>query len=177
MGIRTKRGHAFQRARHASGDWHIRLVSITQNPEGVSLCGARGVIPWGVGEVSRSDEICALCLAEAVRQKVLHMPYRPSYAEPYSCSECASTGVKLWRRYQASPSNDLRCAACLDKELDDGQSFNSSGQRYASDGQLSDAVGWRVPAVPDEEGTGYWGYTSVPDAGVAWWRALPTYSR
>jgi len=37
----------------------------------------------------------------------------------------------------------------------------------------SDAIGWLVPAVPTEDNETYWGYTSVPDAGVAWWRALP----
>jgi hypothetical protein len=38
----------------------------------------------------------------------------------------------------------------------------------------TDSIGWYVPAVPDEEGVGYWGYGSVPPEGVAWWRGLPT---
>lgn len=38
----------------------------------------------------------------------------------------------------------------------------------------TDQIGWRVPAVPTEEGDTYWSYTSVPDAGVQWWRRLPT---
>lgn len=38
----------------------------------------------------------------------------------------------------------------------------------------TDTIGWRVPAVPTEEGDTFWGYTSVPDAGVQWWRRLPT---
>ena len=35
-------------------------------------------------------------------------------------------------------------------------------------------IGWYVPAIPDEEGLGYWGYTSVPQEGIDWWQALPT---
>lgn len=38
----------------------------------------------------------------------------------------------------------------------------------------TDQIGWRVPAVPTEEGDTYWGYTSVPEPGVQWWRLLPT---
>ncbi len=38
----------------------------------------------------------------------------------------------------------------------------------------TDQIGWRVPAVPTEDGEGFWGYSSVPDDGVKWWRALPT---
>lgn len=40
--------------------------------------------------------------------------------------------------------------------------------------ERTDQIGWRVPAVPTEDGT-YWGYTSVPTPGVDWWRKLPTF--
>jgi hypothetical protein len=40
--------------------------------------------------------------------------------------------------------------------------------------ERSDQIGWYVPAIPDMEGVGYWGYTSVPQAGIDWWRKLPT---
>lgn len=33
-------------------------------------------------------------------------------------------------------------------------------------------AGWRVPAVPTLDGS-WWGYSSVPAEGVAWWKALP----
>jgi len=36
-------------------------------------------------------------------------------------------------------------------------------------------TGSLVPAVPTEQADTFWGYSSVPIAGVAWWRALPTY--
>jgi hypothetical protein len=38
----------------------------------------------------------------------------------------------------------------------------------------TDQIGWLVPAVPaPPPGDGFWGYTSVPDEGCRWWRALP----
>ncbi|OHA80755.1 MAG: hypothetical protein A2675_01240 [Candidatus Yonathbacteria bacterium RIFCSPHIGHO2_01_FULL_51_10] len=40
----------------------------------------------------------------------------------------------------------------------------------------TDQIGWRVPAVPTEEGNTYWGYTSVPTSGINWWCKLPTLS-
>lgn len=33
-----------------------------------------------------------------------------------------------------------------------------------------------LPAVPCDYGSSFWGYTSVPDDGVEWWRALPLRS-
>lgn len=38
----------------------------------------------------------------------------------------------------------------------------------------TDTIGWRVPAVPTEDGSTFWGYTSVPQPGVEWWHRLPT---
>ncbi len=38
----------------------------------------------------------------------------------------------------------------------------------------TDQIGWRVPAVPTEDGKSYWGYTSVPQPGCDWWGSLPT---
>lgn len=39
--------------------------------------------------------------------------------------------------------------------------------------ERSDQIDWRVPAVPTEESKNFWGYTSVPLAGVKWWCNLP----
>jgi hypothetical protein len=38
----------------------------------------------------------------------------------------------------------------------------------------TDQIGWYVPAVPHPDGDAYWGYSSVTDDGLAWWRALPS---
>jgi hypothetical protein len=37
----------------------------------------------------------------------------------------------------------------------------------------SDQIGGCVPAVPCEDALTFWGYTSVPSEGVAWWKRLP----
>ena len=34
-------------------------------------------------------------------------------------------------------------------------------------------LGYLVPAMPCEEGDGFWGYTSVPNDAYAWWVWLP----
>lgn len=88
-----------------------------------------------------------------------------SYAEggtpdDYVCGVCGAKGVKLWRAYQ-SFDPDLHCAECVQKKT--GKVLERKGHE----------IGWYVAAVPDEEGLGYWGYTSVPEAGVNWWEALP----
>lgn len=86
--------------------------------------------------------------------------------DDYKCQDCGAAGVKLWRRYQTGHI-ELRCVQCTHKvaklNLD---SFDLS---------KSDQIGWHVPAVPDGHGN-YWGYTSVHEDGVAWWKGLPTGS-
>ncbi|MDD4382130.1 MAG: hypothetical protein PHE21_02175 [Candidatus Dojkabacteria bacterium] len=92
--------------------------------------------------------------------------------EGYVCSKCGKSGVKLWREYQTL-NPELACAGCAAKsEGKDPSKINSEGM-LESDLGLTDQIGWYVPAVPDEEGFGYWGYTSVPQEGVIWWRNLP----
>lgn len=79
----------------------------------------------------------------------------------YVCTTCKATGVKLWREsHTFLDSLSLACAACCAKE---GHPVDLSD---------SDQTMRRVPAVPDLRGS-YWGYTSVPPEGVAWWKALP----
>lgn len=41
-------------------------------------------------------------------------------------------------------------------------------------GSKTDQIGWRIPAVPTEANDTYWGYTSVPEPGVQWWKRLPS---
>jgi hypothetical protein len=79
----------------------------------------------------------------------------------YECSVCGDTGVKLWRQYQTFLNHiQLMCRACA--ERDQGKQLQIG----------CDQIGWMIPAVPTEEGYSFWGYTSVPDAGVEWWKAL-----
>mgnify|MGYP006350442629 FL=1 len=78
----------------------------------------------------------------------------------YKCGACAAEGVKLWRGYNESHA-ELRCGDCA-----------ASEQKRVVDLSEGDQIGWSVPAVPDLRG-GWWGYTSVPAEGCAWWKALP----
>lgn len=100
----------------------------------------------------------------------------------YACANCGRTGIKLWRQYQTVAPR-LLCAICA--SIDQGIThrgaehkldFDADGKRTIwRTGERTDQIVSYVPAVPDEEGEGYWGYTSVPDAGVAWWRRLSTF--
>ena len=95
----------------------------------------------------------------------------------YKCGKCGKAGIKLWRESHTF-SPDLRCAVCAAADQDENISdIDSEGKTTCTYGGRSDQIGRYVPAVPDEEGVGYWGYTSVPWRGVIWWRQLPTLAK
>lgn len=80
----------------------------------------------------------------------------------YRCADCGVFGPKLWRESYSSHVV-LRCAMCAAAHV--GQTPDLTN---------SDQIGSYVPAVPDEDGASWWGYTSVPQAGVEWWHRLPS---
>lgn len=81
---------------------------------------------------------------------------------PYECCACGAAGVKLWRKYQTFLNHqDLKCRACSEKEQD-----------TVLEVEFSNAIGWRVPAVPDDSGT-FWGFCSTPTSNYNWWNSLP----
>jgi hypothetical protein len=92
----------------------------------------------------------------------------------YHCGECGTLGVKLWRAYQTFLDHQaLRCARCACTEQNqEPVRIDDAGKMWVGS-YRGDQIGWFVPAVPTEDGETYWGYTSVPDAGVAWWKRLP----
>lgn len=91
----------------------------------------------------------------------------------YQCENCHVTGVKLWRQYQTFKPR-LLCASCASTDQHQDISDLDNNGRHTNDrGDSTDQIGWYVPAVPDEEGEGFWGYISVPQEGVQWWRQLP----
>lgn len=93
----------------------------------------------------------------------VHIDYSAGAPPEYCCCKCAANGVKLWRQYQTFlDHNDLMCIDCTEAEQD-GCKFEGKGH----------AIGWRVAAVPTEDGSTFWGYTSVPQPGVEWWDRLP----
>lgn len=92
-----------------------------------------------------------------------------SYSGPpppeYHCGECTMAGVRLYRQYNTFARNtDLLCTACTENEA-----------KKPVDPHYPDQCGWRVAAVPTEDGTTFWGFTSVPEPGVRWWRDLPAW--
>jgi len=92
----------------------------------------------------------------------------------YRCSKCDAHRCKLWRQYQTFADNiRLMCGTCALADQKKTGPIDEAGYREGRHGR-TDQIGWLVPAVPDEENATFWGYTSVPAEGVAWWRALPT---
>lgn len=104
----------------------------------------------------------------------------------YKCSCCGRKDVKLWRSYHPSlGAQTLICAECVvvygsaperKHPIPAGTILDDNGQ-WQSEYGPSDQIGWFVPAVPTEDNTTFWGYTSVPEGGAKWWRALDTYPR
>jgi hypothetical protein len=94
--------------------------------------------------------------------------------EKYKCDECKAVGVKLWRRYQTVLDHQsLKCAECACMDQGKENTVGTDGFIYGEFGP-TDTIGWLVPAIPTEDESTYWGYTSVPPDGVTWWRTLPT---
>lgn len=101
--------------------------------------------------------------------------YNKSPPESYHCHTCKKHGCKLWREYQTCADyTELVCCDCAGKsQKKDVSSIDKNGKIDTEYGRI-DQIGWRVPAVPTEDGTTFWGYTSVPAEGCSWWYGLPT---
>lgn len=83
----------------------------------------------------------------------------------YTCSKCGAKGVKLWRDYNILLDHqELTCYACTPGK-DDPDDIRGPG--------VHTSIGWKVAAIPTPGNTSFWGYTSAPEEGVAWWKALP----
>jgi hypothetical protein len=97
----------------------------------------------------------------------------------YRCTLCGAEGVKLWREYQTfADQTELLCVDCAEKSpLASGKKCRLNFPRLEAGGKYpdvySDQIGWLVPAVPDVEAESFWGYTSVPQDRVEWWKQLP----
>jgi hypothetical protein len=92
----------------------------------------------------------------------------------YKCGYCKAFGLKLWREYSTFDPQ-LLCAVCALKDQKKSYSVDSVGKHDDLAYGSSDQIGSYVPAIPDEEAAGYWGYTSVPQEGINWWKKLVTY--
>ena len=79
----------------------------------------------------------------------------------YVCTDCGVTGCKLWRHLWYC--DDLLCVDCV--------GLRRSVDVTGVDDHI-EIEGW-VPAIPLEEGSGYWSYGEVPRLAVRWWTRLP----
>lgn len=96
----------------------------------------------------------------------------------YKCGKCEATGCKLWRLYNTFLDFQiLLCAECAAKDQKKDISDMDESGIYTSKpcDMRIDQIGYYIPAVPTKENNNYWGYTSVPEAGVEWWKNLPTF--
>jgi hypothetical protein len=89
----------------------------------------------------------------------------------YRCDYCNVHGVKLWREYNTiADATKLLCVHCT--KIDQQESVAKFGGRCFP--EYGDQIGSFIPAVPTEGDDTYWGYTSVPEDGVNWWKNLST---
>lgn len=81
----------------------------------------------------------------------------------YICSKCGISNVRLYRQYQTFADHiKLLCTKCALEDQNQTEPDRPSAH----------SIGWLVAAIPTEDEETYWGYTSVPDAGVRWWNRL-----
>lgn len=102
----------------------------------------------------------------------------------YKCSVCGRAGVKLWREYNTFLDHQrLLCRECAEKDQAESlRGLYGSGQILHDYSEPCDQISSLIPAVPTEfpsgpgwalpDGYTFWGYTSVPKEGVAWWYSL-----
>ena len=86
----------------------------------------------------------------------------------YRCTECGASGVRLWRLSNSFWPGRL-CVRCVERET-------GKSPIVGDDPKMHQHKSY-VAAVPCEDGSGTWGYTSVPGPGVEWWDRLPIFPR
>lgn len=80
----------------------------------------------------------------------------------YLCARCKMQGVRLYRDYGGCSPGELLCTCCTEQDQD----------RKVNPAEPCE-IAWRVLAVPCEDGSGYWGFCSLPMEGFNWWMQLP----
>lgn len=113
------------------------------------------------------------------KRRALERQAAKNKKRPYACVDCRARNCKLWREYQTFACFiSLKCVDCACKEQKkDARLVQADGrleiEYVAGYKELTDSIGWLVPAVPCLEEDTYWGYSSVPEERVKWWKALP----
>lgn len=93
----------------------------------------------------------------------------------YHCEECGVRGCKLWRLV-ALPTVAIRllCCDCAGKaEAVDMSQIDERGRLPARWGRTA-MIGWHVPAIPLQDGSSFWAYSSELPEAWQWWCRLPT---
>jgi hypothetical protein len=84
----------------------------------------------------------------------------------YKCSKCGAAGCRLFRQYQTFADEiELLCRPCA--LVDQERSIRTADY---TPGEYE--IAWLVCAVPTEDGATFWGYTSIPQNGLEWWKRL-----
>lgn len=93
--------------------------------------------------------------------------------EGYVCKDCGAKGVRLYREYNTFLEyQHLSCRACARQRFPEYCTPEKDAQRLLHSPE-EHSIGGVVAAVPTEDGSTYWGFTSVPQPGVEWWNNLP----
>lgn len=83
----------------------------------------------------------------------------------YRCQQCGGKRCRLYRDYNTlARYTRILCTTCAE---------TAGSEPRKVDPNRPDSIGWMVAAVPTEDGSTFWGFTSVPQPGVTWWRRLP----
>lgn len=92
----------------------------------------------------------------------------------YKC-KCGKDNCKLWRRYQVMlDGQELYCFHCaLINQNKKWACIDAKGMiELEGHKDKSDQIRWLIPAVPTVERDIFWGYGSVPEELVKWWKGL-----
>jgi hypothetical protein len=102
----------------------------------------------------------------------------PQPPADYHCQYCPNRGVKLWREAQTFRPH-LFCANCAAAHEDESITAIDAGGGHATRRGYTFLIGNLVPAIPTEDGTGFWGWFAErrPLAALTWWQRLPTLSQ
>lgn len=129
----------------------------------------------GVAETCPVCE-CGVCsVRECPERDLLHFHHdgcpcccfpREEDQTKYKCTVCGIKNHKLWRK-AASSYIELLCIRCI-------ESCTTERLEVGSFLCTTDQIAGRVPAVPvDDSCEDWYGYTSVPEDRVKWWKGLP----
>ncbi len=124
-----------------------------------SKCGATGVKLWRDYQTSLENQtlVCLNCACK--EQGKIRTPTEDGASlytdEVHHWYRTATMKTGFWKGY------------------DPAKGAPSTAVETKSEKERTDQIGWRIPAVPTEDGHSFWGYTSVPQSGCNWWYKLP----